>query len=105
MALQNARGEDGALLKELERELRSARLSGLGSFRSQQDFIDTVFGRLESFLSLIGLAILVLGGIGIASVMHVFVQQKVKTIAILKCLHTPAYRVLRVVRPRGHAAG
>jgi putative ABC transport system permease protein len=39
-------------------------------------------------------AILVLGGIGIASVTRVFVQQKLKTIAILKCLGGRNVRVL-----------
>ncbi|MGH9936021.1 MAG: ABC transporter permease, partial [Blastocatellia bacterium] len=34
----------------------------------------------------VGLIILVLGGIGVSSVTRVFVQQKMKTIAILKCL-------------------
>jgi putative ABC transport system permease protein len=41
---------------------------------------------MEGFLGLVGLAVLVLGGIGISSVTRVFVHQKLKTIAILKCL-------------------
>src|SRR5262249_23867311 len=38
--------------------------------------------------------ILVLGGIGVSSVTRVFVQQKMKTIAILKCLAGKNVRVL-----------
>ena len=42
--------------------------------------------RAENYLSLVGLVVLILGGIGVSSVTRVFVQQKVRSIAILKCL-------------------
>ena len=79
-------GQDVALLKSLGEELRTTRLDWLGSYRNQEDWMTRVLGNWEGFLGLVGLAILVLGGIGIASVTRVFVQQKLKTIAILKCL-------------------
>src|SRR5207247_4130532 len=44
------------------------------------------FQRAENYLSLTGLVILVLGGIGVANVTRVFIEQKKKTIAVLKCL-------------------
>ncbi len=50
--------------------------------------------RVEDYLSLVGLIILVLGGIGISSVTRVFVDQKIKTIAILKCLGGRNSRVI-----------
>ena len=87
-------GQDEALVKELAREFRTTRLDGLWSFRGEQNFMREMLGRLEGFLSMIGLAILVLGGIGIASVTRVFVQQKMKTIAILKVLGGRNRRVL-----------
>ena len=86
--------KDDALLKELAREFRTTRLDGLWSSRGQQSWANELLSRLEGFLSMIGLAILVLGGIGIASVTRVFVQQKMKTIAILKCLGGNNRRVL-----------
>ena len=49
---------------------------------------------MESQLSFAGLVILVLGGIGISSVTRVFIQQKMKTIAILKCLGADNRHVL-----------
>ena len=52
--------------------------------------------RAENYLSLVGLVVLILGGIGISSVTRVFVQQKVKSIAILKCLGTTSWQVLGV---------
>jgi putative ABC transport system permease protein len=79
-------GQDETLLKELGREFRNTRLNWLGSYRFQEDWLARSFENVEGFLGLAGLAVLVLGGIGIASVTRVFVQQKLKTIAILKCL-------------------
>lgn len=79
-------GQDQSLLKELGREFRTTRLNWLGSYRFQEDWMARSAENMEAFLSLVGLAVLVLGGIGIASVTRVFVQQKLKTIAILKCL-------------------
>jgi putative ABC transport system permease protein len=87
-------GQDRALERELDRELRTARFDNFGSFRGLQDFMDDRLQRAEGFVGLVGLAILVLGGIGVASVMRVFVHQKLKTIAILKCLGGENRRVL-----------
>ncbi len=79
-------GQDQALLEGLERDLKQQRSYWLGSFRGMQNFATRILERMESQLSFAGLVILVLGGIGISSVTRVFVQQKMKTIAILKCL-------------------
>jgi putative ABC transport system permease protein len=79
-------GKDQTLLKRLERDLKKHRSYGLGSFRGMQSFANQVLERMESQLSFAGLVILILGGIGISSVTRVFIQQKMKTIAILKCL-------------------
>jgi putative ABC transport system permease protein len=79
-------GKDQALLKRLERDLKHRRSYSLGSFRGMQNFANQVLERMEAQLSFAGLVILVLGAIGISSVTRVFVQQKMKTIAILKCL-------------------
>jgi putative ABC transport system permease protein len=87
-------GEDGALLRELGREFKSTANVGWGSFRSQENFMTRLLENWERFLGTVGLAILVLGGIGISSVTRVFVQQKLKTIAILKVLGGENHQVL-----------
>jgi putative ABC transport system permease protein len=56
------------------------------SYKSIEDNIGDSFVRAEDYLSLVGLVILILGGIGVSSVTRVFVQQKIKTIAVLKCV-------------------
>lgn len=86
-ALFKARGDAVfALTEALRRELRSQPQVNVRSYRYSQDQMSRTLGQVEDYLSLIGLIILVLGGIGISSVTRVFVQQKMKTIAILKCL-------------------
>jgi len=79
-------GKDQALLEQLANDLKPARPDWLGSFRGMQNFANTILEHVEAQLTFAGLVILVLGGIGISSVTRVFVQQKMKTIAILKCL-------------------
>jgi putative ABC transport system permease protein len=52
--------------------------------------------RAENYLSLVGLVVLILGGIGVSSVTRVFVQQKVRSIAILKCVGSTTSRILAI---------
>ncbi len=54
------------------------------------------FARAENYLSLVGLVVVILGGVGVSSVTRVFVQQKLKSIAILKCLGARAAQVLAI---------
>jgi putative ABC transport system permease protein len=87
-------GQMEPLFEQLRGELKSQRLVNVRSFRYSQDRLSESLTRVEDYLSLIGLVILVLGGIGISSVTRVFIQQKMKTIAILKCLGGNNLRVL-----------
>ncbi len=50
--------------------------------------------RAENYLSLVGFVMVVLGGIGVWSVTRVFVQQKIKSVAILKCIGATTAQVL-----------
>jgi putative ABC transport system permease protein len=52
--------------------------------------------RAENYLSLVGLVVLILGGIGVSSVTRVFVEQKVRSIAILKCVGSSSGQMLAV---------
>ncbi|HKQ74125.1 MAG TPA: FtsX-like permease family protein [Blastocatellia bacterium] len=87
-------GDMEPLLEGLQRDLRRHSHVAVRSFRYSQDRMSESLTQVEDYLSLIGLIILVLGGIGISSVTRVFVQQKMKTIAILKCLGGKNARVL-----------
>jgi putative ABC transport system permease protein len=73
------------LVKKIRTELKNNMIR-VRSYRNSQERINEQYTRAENFLSLTGLIILVLGGIGISSVTRVFIEQKRKTIAVLKCL-------------------
>jgi putative ABC transport system permease protein len=69
---------------------------GVRWYRRTEDQMGENLARAENYLSLVGLVVLILGGIGVSSVTRVFVQQKVRSIAILKCLGTTSPQMLAI---------
>ncbi len=65
-------------------------------YTATEDDMGEDFARAENYLSLVGLVIVILGGVGVSSVTRVFVQQKLKSIAVLKCLGARGAQVLAV---------
>jgi len=82
-------GLAAALDDEFGREAITVR-----SFRSTGDRMSDELQRAEDYLSLVGFAIAVVGGIGVWSVTRVFMRQKMRTIAILKCVGATTRQVL-----------
>ena len=66
------------------------------SYRRTEDRIARNMLRAENYLSLIGFVVVILGGIGVWSVTRVFVQQRIRSIAILKCLGATSGQVLAI---------
>jgi putative ABC transport system permease protein len=64
------------------------------SYRGSDDEVGRDFERAENYLSLVGLVIVILGGIAVSSVTRVFVLQKMKSIAVLKCLGATTGQVI-----------
>ena len=88
---------DEAAVVPLEKQLRKELLphfAGATSYRSVEDDIGEDLARAENYLSLVGFVVLILGGIGVWSVTRVFVRQKVKSVAILKCVGATTRQVL-----------
>ena len=54
------------------------------------------FDRAENYLSLVGLVIVILGGIAISSVTRVFIAQKIRSIAVLKCVGARSNQIIVV---------
>ena len=65
-------------------------------YRRTEDQMGENLTRAENYLSLVGLVVLILGGIGVSSVTRVFVQQKVRSIAILKCVGSSSTQMLAI---------
>jgi putative ABC transport system permease protein len=90
-----ADGDEGRLADAIAADLGAGRLAaGVGTFHFVERWLAGSLANIDGFLGLIGLSMIVLGGIGVASVTRVFVQQRVRTIAILKCLGGRTRRVL-----------
>ncbi|MFQ5551369.1 MAG: ABC transporter permease, partial [Gemmatimonadales bacterium] len=51
-----------------------------------EEDLSSALGGLAKFLALVGLVALILGGIGVASAVNVFVNEKLDSIAVLRCL-------------------
>src|SRR5687768_3123533 len=67
---------------------------GVRSWRGFEDRLGQNLVTAENYLSLVGFAMVVLGGIGVWSVTRVIVQQKVRSVAILKCVGASGVQVL-----------
>jgi putative ABC transport system permease protein len=61
--------------------------------------------RLQHFLNLIGFIALLLGGVGVASAIHVHIKQKLSTVAVLRCLGCSAKQSLLIYLIQGMALG
>lgn len=85
-------------LDPLLTELRG-RLAGdsvqVSTFREAQPQLRRFLDHLTRYLGLVGLTALFVGGIGVASTIHAFVRDKLKTIAILKTLGADSGTVIR----------
>ena len=66
------------------------------SYRSTEDQIGRDFDRAENYLSLVGLIIVILGGIAVSSVTRVFILQKIRSIAVLKCVGARSLQIIAV---------
>ena len=93
-----------SLSRELEAELRP-QFVRVRSYRDRQEQIGEDFARAENYLSLVGLVIVVLGGIAVSSVTRVFVRQKIKSIAVMKCVGGTNRQILAVYLLQALALG
>ena len=81
-------------LVEALREPLQEQFVNIRSYRRTEDRIASNLQQAEDYLSLIGFVVVILGGIGVWSVTRVFVQQRVRSVAILKCLGATSGQVL-----------
>lgn len=75
--------------------LSSERVRARTAAEEQADLEDA-FGRLTSYLGLVGVMALLLGGIGVASAMAAHMAQKSEPVAVLRCLGATARQVFAV---------
>ena len=71
---------------------------------NEVDLTDAI-AQLARFLGVIGLIALLLGGIGVASGVNAFVQRKIDTVAVLRCLGASSGQVLLIYLVQAGAMG
>ncbi|MGB7070592.1 MAG: FtsX-like permease family protein [Pyrinomonadaceae bacterium] len=83
------------LVGQLRENLKGTTVT-VQSYRETQERLSEQFARIENYLALSGLLILVLGGVGVWNVARAFVEQKRKSVAVLKCLGAGGDRIITV---------
>ena len=74
-----------ALVEEIEPVLRAERV-GFDTISERQEDWNEGLTNLYRFLNMVGFIALLLGGVGIASAVHVYIKQRIETVAVLRCL-------------------
>jgi len=83
------------VMRDMRAEFRT-KLVTVRSYRDTEDRIGHDLATAENYLGLVGYVMVILGGIGVWSVTRVFMQQKLQSIAVLKCVGASAWQVLSV---------
>lgn len=86
----------GERLKELEAGLFAEERIRVQTVESRQEQLARVLGNLYRFLGLVGFVALLLGGIGVAGAVQVYLQEKLGTVAVLRCLGARAGEAFRL---------
>ena len=74
-----------SLVNRLEKPLQKANLDW-ETVESNKRQIGRAFGNFATFLNLVGFVALLLGCIGVAGAVHIYIKDKLPTVAILRCL-------------------
>jgi len=82
--------------------MRGARYT---DYREAQPQVQRTLSRLSDFISLVALLALLVGGLGVANTIRVFLEQKRQNIAIMKCLGATGRQVLGVYLTQALALG
>ena len=96
----------GPDVQQVRNILKRAFPEGLiADYRETHPIITRGLERSTTFLSLISLIALIVGALGVATAMHAHLQQKMDTIAVLKCLGARSGQVLRIYLAQTLALG
>ncbi len=100
-------GRDPAMAaREVGRRLRgSGEQVQVRTARAEAESLARGFETLGRFFGLVGLMALLLGGIGVASAVHVYVRERVPSIAVLRCLGATEGTVFRAYLLQALALG
>ena len=84
-------------IEEVRSELKKAFPDALiADFRESHPIITRGLDRATTFLSLVSLITLIVGAIGVATAIHAHIQQRMDSIAIMKCIGARSGQLVRI---------
>ena len=93
-----------AVERKLREDLRSERLN-FATAEERKEQLGDALKNVFAFTSLVGFLALFLGAVGVASAMHVFIRQRLATVAILRCLGASARTGFAIYLTQGLGLG
>ncbi len=78
---------------------------GYDTVEERQEELGEVVGNLGRFLNLVGFIALLLGGIGVASSIHVYIQRKINAASVLRCFGASSRQILGIFLIQAVALG
>lgn len=93
-----------ALVEELRPRLEEMDV-GFDTVEEEREDWDESLTNLYRFLSIVAFIAVLLGGIGVASAVHVYVRRRLETIAILRCVGAAAGRTFAIYGVQAAAMG
>src|SRR6185436_15406120 len=87
-------GTDARKIADRFRSPLSAERLAVRSVSEEERRLSETLTRFGNFLGLVALVALLLGGLGVASAVHVFIRRRMATVAVLRCLGASASGVL-----------
>lgn len=89
-------GKDMAELREYMEPFVEEQDLRYDDVAERKEEIGEAVGNLGKFLNLVGFIALLLGGIGVASSIHVYIKQKIDTAAVLRCFGASSDQTLSI---------
>jgi putative ABC transport system permease protein len=93
-----------ALVERIRPQLEEHGLSA-STAEQRQENLGRAMTNLHQFLGLLGFVALLLGGIGVASAIHVHVKQKLPTVAVLRCVGCGSGQAMAIYLAQAIALG
>lgn len=87
----------GVRIEELRESMRNSfREALITDYRETHPFITRALDRATTFLSLVSMIALIVGALGVAMAIHSHIQQRLDTIAIMKCIGARSGQIMRI---------
>ena len=94
----------GRFMNRFSQRLRNDRVRPRTVAENEYNLTEAI-DQLRSFLGIVGLVALLLGGLGVASGVHAFVMRKIDTVAVLRCLGATSRQVVAIYVLQATAMG